>query len=175
MRISSGLISLLALLLMNAGLSSCCRHAVPTTQAKAAVQPPAPSAGPPLIIYKTRQDYTQNVPVILSEDRKKVVSFPDVKDVYVNGTVAYPTLLHRGYLLDVRGIGPGVAFLKLTYEEYRKLGKTPSADELMNLVMDKDPLTEMFRCGTKYQYQDLEGDLNRMIDRDDFSKCVKLK
>ena len=42
---------------------------------------PAVSA-PPLVIYKTKKDYSKNIPVILSDDRTKVVSYPDVKDIF---------------------------------------------------------------------------------------------
>ena len=104
-------------------------------------------AGPRCIVYKTKADYSQLVPVILSFDKSKVVSYPDVKDIYYNGKLAYPTQLIDGYLLDNRGIGSEVAFLKLNYEEYSRLIVTPHAEDLLKMIIDKDPLTEMYECG----------------------------
>ena len=110
--------------------------------------------GPRCIVYKTKADYTQMVPVMLSADKSMVVSYPDVKDIYNNGQLAYPTQLSDGYLLDNRGIGTEVAFLKMTYEEYSRLTVTPHPGELMEMIRDKDPLTEMYDCGSRSQYQD---------------------
>jgi hypothetical protein len=116
-----------------------------------------------------------NVPVMLSNDRSSIVSYPDRKDLYYKGDLAYPTRLHDGFLLDNRGIGANVAFLSLTYETYSKLDRTPSLPELINLIIDKDPLTEMYQCGNRGQYSDPEKDLNDIIDARKFESCRKLK
>ena len=42
-------------------------------------------ASPPVIVYKTRNDYFDKVPVILSEDKTRIVSFPDPLDLKING------------------------------------------------------------------------------------------
>ncbi len=118
---------------------------------------------PPVIIYQTRADYRMHVPVILSEDRKSLLSYPAPGDVYYQGELAYPLELENGYLLDRRGIGPGVAFLKYTYYEYSRLDKTPSQAELMNLILDSDPLTVMYHCGQRHEYKDLVNELNELI------------
>ena len=110
--------------------------------------------GPRCIVYKTKADYTHLVPVMLSADKSMVVSYPDVKDIYNNGQLAYPTQLIGGYLLDNRGIGTDVAFLKVTYEEYSRLTVTPHPGELLEMILDKDPLAEMYDCGSRSQYQD---------------------
>ncbi|MEI7663253.1 MAG: hypothetical protein WCK34_13680 [Bacteroidota bacterium] len=111
-------------------------------------------SGPRCLVYKTRGDYALLVPVTLSDDKSRVVSFPDVKDINYNGKPAYPTPLSGGYLLDNRGITPGVAFLKTTYEEYGRMKTTPSAGELYNLVIDKDPLVELYDCGSRTSFAD---------------------
>lgn len=118
---------------------------------------------PPVIIYQTRADYRMHVPVILSEDRKSLLSYPAPGDVYYQGELAYPLELENGYLLDRRGIGPGVAFLKYTYYEYSRLDKTPSQAELMSLILDSDPLTVMYHCGQRHEYKDLVNELNELI------------
>jgi hypothetical protein len=98
-----------------------------------------------------------------------------VKDVYFKGNLAYPTLLNDGYLLDNRGIGPNVAFLSITYEQYSKMVKTPSSSELFELIIEKDPLIEMFQCGNRSKYSEIEKELNELISSGKISTCTKLK
>lgn len=129
----------------------------------------------PCIIYKSKKDYTRFVPVILSSDKKNIVSYPDIRDIYYKGNLAYPTSLADGFLLDNRGIGPDAAFLNITYEAYRDLGKTPSIEELMKLILDKDPISEMFQCGYRSQYADPEKELNNIITSGNLKNCKKLK
>lgn len=131
--------------------------------------------GPQVIIYKTTADYNNNVPVTLSEDKSKIVSYPGIKDIFYNGELAYPTKLNNGYLLDNRGINQHAAFLNYTYEQYSRLEKVPTSDDLFANLLDKDPITEMFDCGSKYNYNDLENDINLIIDNNDFSSFKKLK
>lgn len=100
----------------------------------------------PVIIYKTNGDYNKNVPVTLSDDKTDIISFPDITDVYYAGKLAYPTQLANGYLLDNRGVSKNVAFLKYTYEEYSKLASTPSKEELLKVIISKNPLVEIYKC-----------------------------
>jgi hypothetical protein len=131
--------------------------------------------GPACIVYKTRADYNRLVPVILSADKSKIISFPDIRDIYFNGHYACPTDLANGYLLDNRGIGPGVAFLKLTYDEYSRLAATPKAGELFKMILDKDPLTEMYECGIRSQYEDPVEAMNRLIRSGELPDHKRLK
>jgi hypothetical protein len=132
-------------------------------------------ASAPCIIYKTKTDYFQNVPVTLNDKKSFLSSYPDIKDIYFNGKLAYPTQLANGFLLDNRGIGPNVAFLIYTYEDYQKLTRTPTADELMKKILDNDPITEMYQCGTRIQYQDMEKELNKLITSGNLNTCKKIK
>lgn len=132
-------------------------------------------AGPPVIIYKTREDYFDKVPVTLSEDKTEVVSFPGIKDIYYKGSIAYPTRLHNGFLLDNRGIGPNSAFLDYSYEAYSKLPATPTANELVDKILDKDPFMVTYNCGSRFEYKDAVVELNRHIDENNFGSFTKLK
>ncbi|MBN3034749.1 MAG: hypothetical protein JW861_04130, partial [Bacteroidales bacterium] len=133
------------------------------------------SAGPPAIIYKTRGDYYDKVPVTLSEDKTSIVSYPAPRDVIKGGLPAYPERLHDGFLLDNRGITEHSAFLGMTYGEYSRLEKSPGMEELMGLIIDKDPFTEMYHCGSRYQYKNLLDDLNRIIDGGNLTSFRKLR
>ena len=129
-----------------------------------------------VVIYKTTKDYNHNVPVILSEDKTQIVSYPHPTDLFYNGELVLPTILHNGYLLDNRGIGKNVAFLKYTYDEYSKLSEIPTLDELQRNIIDKEPLAELWDCGIKNNFTDLQKQLNEWIDRDMLiEKCKRIK
>ncbi len=125
---------------------------------------------PFVIIYKTKKDYYDNVPVTLNDEKTAIVSYPSVKDIFFNGKLALPEKLHDKYLLDKRGINRNVAFLNITYEDYSKLSSIPSLNEMMQMIIDKDPLIEMYNCGSRYQYKFPVIDLNRVIDRKQVNK-----
>ena len=132
------------------------------------------SASPHAIIYKTNKDYSDNVPVTLSEDKKKVVSYPDKGDVFYKGKLAYPTRLENGYLLDNRGISANTAFTKYTYEEYSKLKTTPDAETLFNSIIDASPFTEIIDCGNRYRFKDEISELNAEIKSGKIKEYPKL-
>lgn len=131
--------------------------------------------GLPAIVYKTRQDYSKNVAVMLSADKSYVQGFPQPASLFASSLPTYPTSLSGGYMLDHVGITPTVAFLDLTYLDYSRLPQAPDLDQLKARIIDQDPLTEMYDCGNRFQYQDLEADLNTMIENGLLSKCRKIK
>ena len=132
--------------------------------------------GPPALVYKTRANYNNLVPVILSDDKTEIVSYPAPTDIKTESGYQVPTVLNKGYLLDNRGIWKNVAFLKLTYEEYSKLQNPLTPKELYDLIIDKDPLTELCNCGIKSAFSDITTQLNELIDNNTLrSKCKKIK
>ena len=130
---------------------------------------------PPCIIYKTKADYSNQVPVILSDDKMTISSYPDISDIRKQGDKVYPVALVNGFLLDNRGIGPNVAFLDITYDEYVKYSKSPGPEDLFKQILDADPLLEMYQCGNRYQYEEMVAELNQLIEAEIFSNCKKLK
>jgi len=154
---------------------SCTRHATPEGSSIVIVKKGTGISSPGCIIYRTHADYFNNVPVGLSEDKTRIVSYPDIRDVYYNGSLSVPTVLAKGFLLDNRGIGPNVAFLKYSYTEYSQLPSTPPFADLMKQLLDSDPLIEMYQCGPRSQYADIEKELNELITSGKLSGCKKLK
>jgi len=130
--------------------------------------------GPPTLVYKTKANYNQLVPVILDEDRKEIISYPHPKDVLRNHKLAMPTALAEGYLLDERGIGLQVAFLKLTYEEYAKLEQAPPLAEMYAMIVDKDPLVFLCNCGNGSAFTNKEQQLNALIKAKELTKVCKV-
>ena len=129
-------------------------------------------SNPPTVIYKTKKDYSQMVPVTLSEDKTKIVSYPGPQDIYFRNKLATPTRLDKGYLLDNRGLNKNSGFLDIRYEDYSKLDKVPGLVELYNHLIDKDPFTEFYNCGNRYQYKENETlKLNEIITNNGLSRC----
>jgi hypothetical protein len=155
-------------------LFSCTRKTVPAGT-QTADQKSVKVTGPNCIIYKTQGDYSMYVPVELTDDGTRISSYPDVADIYLDGKLSLPTGLTGGYLLDNRGIGPNVAFLSITYEEYSRMKKTPSSDELFSKLLVKDPLLEMYQCGKRNEYSDIPKDLDELISSGKLKGCKKLK
>jgi hypothetical protein len=131
-------------------------------------------AGPQALIYKTKKDYSNFVPVFLSDDKSEIISYPMPSDLYVDGKLALPSKLKKDYLLDNKGIGRNVAFLNLTYQEYAALKTVPSLKELYELIQDKDPLIELCDCGNKTKLTDPEKQLNLLISKDELTKRCKI-
>lgn len=134
------------------------------------------ASGLPTIVYKTKADYNNLVPVILSDDKGTIVSYPHPSDVITGDTYKVPTQLKGGYLLDNRGIGKNVAFINMTYEAYAKQKTAPSMAELYQLIIDKDPLLEMCNCGNRSALTDPVGQLNTLIDSSRLrTSCLPIK
>jgi hypothetical protein len=130
---------------------------------------PAGVTGPRILVYKTKANYNNLVPVILSDDKSKIVTYPHPKDIQTSSGFQVPIVLIDGYLLDVRGIGKNVAFLKLSYTDYSKLLNPPSLEDLYNMIIDKDPLTELYDCGVKNNTDNLVKQLNKQIKKKELS------
>lgn len=158
---------------------SCCRKVQQNTTPVTGSVPTYDSLdfiGPPTIIYKTNKDYYDKVPVTLSEDKSKVISYPDIKDVYYEGQLSLPTRMSNGYLLDNRGISQNVAFISMTYQEYAALDKTPDPDELMKYIIDDEPIAEMYNCGNRYQFTSgVVTEVNTIIGTGKLGSCKKMK
>jgi hypothetical protein len=48
------------------------------------------SAQPHLLVYKTKGDYKNYVPVMLSDDKSRIISYPDPKDIKAGGDKLMP-------------------------------------------------------------------------------------
>lgn len=117
--------------------------------------------GPSVIIYKMKEDFHKLVPVMLNEDRSKIIQYPsrgDVKDLNL-----MPLKLKKGFWLDRKGIGAKTALLSYSYEDYASLATEPNLDSLYKMIKVKEPFTLMYNCGNKYSYKNLEKELNGLI------------
>ena len=126
---------------------------------------------PHLIVYKTRANYDNKVPVTLSTDKKVIQGFPDPSDIR---QVALPEKLHKGYLIDNRGINAHSAFLNMSYAAYSRRTQAPSIKTLYKNLLVKDPFTIICDCGERYHYKNPKAEINKMIDDGTLLKKCKI-
>ncbi len=118
-----------------------------------------------MIIYKTRAELYDHVPVLLAPDKKSVVSFPDPMDIRAASTRLLPIQLHDGYLLSAAGVNEHTAFLKLTYRQYADLQSAPSPQQLHEMVEEKNPFQALCDCGVAKNPEQIPQELNELIDK----------
>jgi len=118
-----------------------------STEAVSVPEHPFVMARRPVVIYRTKADYDQLVPVTLNATRKGLSNYPAPSDVSAQSV---PVQLGNGYLYDRRGIGVNVAFTRYTYAEYAQLKQVPSQETLFESIVEKYPLTAMWYCTKAY-------------------------
>ena len=129
---------------------------------------------PPMVIYKMKRDYSRNVPVLLSDDKKEIVSYPHPLDLIgMTSKEVMPIRLHGGYFLDRRGINKNVAFLNISYNNYRKLRRPVSISEIEKLLLDRNPLTDFLSCPDITYSRKFVQDINSLIDKGELKSICR--
>jgi hypothetical protein len=119
---------------------------------------------PQVFVYKLKDEANYDrVPVTMNAARTEIESYPAPTDLKSGGTLRLPTRLVDGYLLDNKGIGPRVAFLSYTYEEYAALTEVPSVETLRQHIVDTSPLLTWRYYGRRSDYTDIVTQLNELI------------
>lgn len=95
------------------------------------------SALPKAIVYKTSSDFSNNVPVTVSESGE-LLSYPAPTDILAEAT---PVRLSNGWLISRVGINQNSVFTTFTFNEYRQLKQTPSHDELLKAIIPNSRVT----------------------------------
>lgn len=160
--------------LIVAGLLTGCHCAKDTADQATTTIGSVAVTGPQAIVYKVRKDLVDKVPVILSPDGSTIVSYPHPSDLKGPNGLALPTVLHKGYLLDNRGINKHVAFLNMTYAAYAALAEAPTEAALMGMIKEKKPLLELCDCGSRGRSTDLVKELDQLIDDHQLRKTCKV-
>ncbi len=128
-------------------------------------------AHPPYaIVYKTKADYTQLVPLRMDDSLKEIISYLHPTDLSKEGKFLTPLKLNNGYLLDRQGIGSTSVFLKYTYSNYSKFTKIPTLDSLNTNILIRNPFLEIWNCGCMTNYTSLKLQLDAIISADSLSK-----
>ncbi len=92
---------------------------------------------PKAILYKTSGDFLYNVPVQINADGS-LISYPAPSDIPENAT---PVKLKSGWMISPVGVGKNTTFTTYTYDEYRKLEKAPSPEEILKAVIPGSRVT----------------------------------
>jgi hypothetical protein len=130
----------------------------------------------PVIVYKTKRDYFDFVPVGLNNQKDEIISYPHPKDIKIGEDYALPIKLKNNYLLDRRGIGIYTVFTYYRYKEYAVRTSPPNLETLMEFIQDKNPFTEIWLCGQVQDYSNIVKELNKMIKNNSLkSKCRKIQ
>jgi hypothetical protein len=123
-------------------------------------------ASGPVIVYKTKNDYTNNIWVQLSKDGKEITARPGPTDV-IHQT---PIKLENGYLLK-RMLGD--AILSITIEEYTDPAFDWESKDLIEYVIETDPYSEKYEC-----CEGTNGDtalINNLIRENRLGECEDIK
>lgn len=124
-----------------------------------------------LVIYKTKKNYSNLVPVTLSSDKKRIVGFPHPVDLKNDSSCNYPTLLFNGYWIDNIGITVNTGYINISLEDYSNLNAPPSVNEMMSKLVDESPFLEIWNCG--YGNELNISELNRIILTENFEDHFK--
>lgn len=90
-----------------------------------------------IYVYKMKNDYSDKVPVELSEDKSKITAYPGPNEV------DKPIALAEGcYLMGSFGSNSG--YLSLTISEYNQYEVPPGPDSLYKMLIDKDPFIRFY-------------------------------
>jgi hypothetical protein len=122
-------------------------------------------ASGPIVVYKTRQDYSGNVTIQLSKNHMKVIAYPGPGDA----AGQRPIQLAKGYLLK-RMVGDAV--LSLTIDDYVKEAKFYSHEELLRMVIDTSPYIEKYECCECTGKDTVK--INDLIRKDLLGKCENI-
>jgi hypothetical protein len=94
-----------------------------------------------LIIYKIDPAYADKVAIQLSDDKKRIISYPAP-----GYEISQPViLLKNNYRLNGNIRGPNTAYISLNFEQYDTFFNSPhenTVDTLMKLILDDDPFIE---------------------------------
>ncbi len=130
----------------------------------------------PLMVYRTVHDLHDRVPVGLDAERRHIISYPQPKDLQVDGKLLLPTKLQQGWWLDNKGIGLNTGFLRLTYTEYAALPEAPPLAEMEAMLLERDPLEALCDCGTQGSMADPVMEINALLKKGKLrERCKMLK
>lgn len=126
-----------AVCLIAAGFSACSPKVDPKgggVRVETGILPDMPVIGggaealPQAVVYRMSGDCADLVPITLSEDGKRVVSYPAPGDLSAD---CMPVDLGGGWWLDRRGVSPSSVFTDYTYIEYESMKHAPAVEDLL--------------------------------------------
>lgn len=156
-------------------MQSCHRKAVVKAPVGSASSDAIAKPSAKVIIYKTNKDYSQQLPVGMNAARTEVQSYPSVSDIILGDSLRLPIGLGQGYWLDHQGIGPDHVFSHIRYDEYKSGLVSVRFKEILERLEDKHPITEMYECGDRNQYDQMIKSMQNLVREGALkSKCRQI-
>ncbi|MCO6481614.1 MAG: hypothetical protein J5I62_02345 [Flavobacteriales bacterium] len=129
-----------------------------------------------VVLYRTRTDLRDHVPVMLADDGKSILSYPAPTDLRTAHGLTTPVELGQGWLLDRRGVGLNTAFLGMTYADYAAMKEPPPLADMLADIIDRDPITDLCDCGPRSSFGDPIRELQELIHSGTLdTRCKRLK
>ena len=123
-----------------------------------------------LVVYKTRKDYSNLVPIHLSQDKQTIISYPAKEDLVRVGN-KNAQQLENGFLIDLIGVTQNTVFTNFDLDQYQQVS-TPTIEEFKKNIIELDPFIEMYLCERKFT----KNEINKfIIDNTISEKCLKIK
>lgn len=159
-----------------AALAACCGRKHGAEDTSATTNGTVGASSPRILVYRTREDHKDHVPVLLSADHSRIISYPHPNDLKTANGLPVPTPVGQGYLLDNRGISRDVAYLGMTWAEYAALPEAPTLEKLNALIIDRDPLTELWEGDRRANLKDPVKEVSAWVEAGELEKhCKRLK
>ena len=166
----------LPLVVLMAGLAACCGKKHAAGQKDTTTEGQVATSSPRVLVYRTKDDHADHVPVLLSADHSRIISYPHPSDLKTANGLPVPTPVGQGYLLDNRGISKDVAYLGMSWAEYAALPEAPSMEKLNALIIDRDPLTELWEGDHRANLKDPVKEVSAWVEAGELDKhCKRLK
>lgn len=158
------------------GLTACCGKKNAAGGSTTTTGDAAGASSPRVLVYRTKIDHADHVPVLLSADHTRIISYPAPTDLKTANGLPVPTPVGQGYLLDNRGISRDVAYLGITWAEYAALPEAPALEKLDALIIDRDPLTELWEGDRRANIADPVKEVSAWVAAGELEKhCKRLK
>lgn len=89
--------------------------------------------------FRMSGDYADKVAVTLNPDGT-LAYYPDPKDI---SEMSAPVNLGNGWWLNRQGVADGSVFTNWTFEDYSRLDKVPSREDIINSIIPNARITEI--------------------------------
>lgn len=128
-------------------------------------------------VFKLRADYSNNVYIRLSSDKKKITGLPAPVD-YGGSPDKKPFKMDTGYFLSIDGPCLDCVYLNITLDEYQTAFYSLSNDSMLKLILDPDPILEYYidenrLLESKESFEEDTAMLNSWINKGELSKYLK--
>ncbi len=123
------------------------------------------------IIYRTRGNYNQLVPIRMANEKTVIATIPIIEEIKAMKEEIEPIVLNNGFLLDRANININSAFINMTYEDYADLKQVPELSEFFKLIIDDEPFVDFYECEQRFTTDEI----NKMIDNKELDmNCQQL-